>query len=224
MTTMPSRAPSVAAASLWRARCVLPATTLLAAGLLLSCGDGALAQAKDPPPVPFSKSQLKGQTKEPAAKAGAQPQGKAPMPAPEQMAILIQTAVVALSQANLTGNFTVLHAMGAPGFQQSNPPTKLAEIFKNLREQNIDLTPVILFSPVLAREPAINEQGMLHLVGYYKTAPQQVNFELLFQPVAGQWRLFGISVRTVPAPSAAAQPPAGSPPAASAPDHGKKTK
>ena len=139
----------------------------------------------------------------------------------------MQTAVVALSQANLTGNFTVLHALGAPGFQQSNPPAKLAEIFKNLREKNIDLTPVILFSPVLAREPVINEQGMLHLVGFYKTAPQQVNFELLFQPVGGQWRLFGISVHTVPAPTAAAQPPAGrppagSPPAAGAPDPGKK--
>src|ERR1700694_5457983 len=47
------------------------------------------------------------------------------MPPPEQMAMLIQTSVVALSQANLTGNFTVLHALGAPGFQQANPPTKL---------------------------------------------------------------------------------------------------
>ena len=110
--------------------------------------------------------------------------------------MLIQTAVVALSQANLTGNFSVLHALGAPGFQQSNSPAKLAEVFKSLREQNIDLTPVILFSPVLLREPVINEQGMLHLVGYYKTAPQQVNFEVLFQPVQGQWRLFGLSVRT----------------------------
>ena len=129
---------------------------------------------------------------------------KPPLPPPEQMAMMIQTSVVALSQANLTGNFTVLHALGAPGFQQSNPPAKLAEIFKNLREQNIDLTPVILFSPVLLREPAINEQGMLHLVGYYKTAPQQVHFELLFQPVSGQWRLFGISVRTLPANQPAA--------------------
>ncbi len=129
--------------------------------------------------------------------------------------MMIQTSVVALSQANLTGNFSVLHALGAPSFQKANTPAKLAEIFKNLRQQNIDLTPVILFSPILLREPVINAQGMLHLVGYYKTAPQQVHFELLFQPVSGQWRLFGISVRTQPA-----NPPA----AASAADQAKKTK
>jgi uncharacterized caspase-like protein len=141
-----------------------------------------------------------------------------PIPHPEQTAMLIQTAVVALSQANLTGNFNVLHALGAPSFQEANPPVKLAKIFKNLREQNIDLTPVILFSPVLLREPVITEQGMLHLVGYYKTTPQQVNFEVLFQPIQGQWRLFGISVRTTPAATATNQT------SASRPDLGAKKK
>jgi hypothetical protein len=109
----------------------------------------------------------------------------------------------------------VLHALGAPSFQKANTPAKLAEIFKNLRQRNIDLTPIILFSPILLREPVINAQGMLHLVGYYKTTPQQVHFELLFQPVSGQWRLFGISVRTQPA---------NQPAAASAADKGEKTK
>jgi hypothetical protein len=190
----------------------------LAGALLLSALD---ASAQNPPPVSHGKSQLKGQVKE-APPAAQQPQGKAPVPAPEQMAMLIQTAVVALSQANLTGNFSVLHALGAPGFQQSNSPAKLAEVFKGLREQNIDLTPVILFSPVLLREPVINEQGMLHLIGYYKTTPQQVNFEVLFQPVQGQWRLFGLSVRTSPAAAAQAAPAA--PAAAGTTDPGKKTK
>jgi hypothetical protein len=194
--------------------------TAIPAILLLTTGGVALAQTKDPPPVPFSKSQLKGQAKE-KEPAGAQPQAKVPMPPPEQMAMLIQTVVVALSQANLTGNFTVLHALGAPSFQQANPPAKLAELFKNLREQKIDLTPVILFSPVLGREPVINEQGMLHLVGYYKTAPQQVQFELLFQPVAGQWRVFGISVHTAPAAAVANQP---TPAPGGAADASKKTK
>ena len=220
---MPARLPAVETTPSRRWAYAWPAAAL-AAALLVSAGGETLAQTKDPPPIPHGKSQLKGQAKD-KDKAAAQPQAKTPIPPPEQMAMLIQTSVVALSQANLTGNYTVLHALGAPSFQQANPPAKLAEIFKKLREQNIDLTPVILFSPVLLREPVINEQGMLHLVGYYKTAPQQVNFEVLFQPVAGQWRLFGISVRTVPAPAATAQPPAGSPPAAaSTTDPSKKTK
>jgi hypothetical protein len=187
------------------------AATLSAAVLLGTAGEG-LAQKKDPAPIPHGKSQLKGKDAAPAAKEQAKP----PVPAPEQLAMMIQTSVVALSQANLTGNFTVLHALGAPSFQQANPPQKLAEIFKNFREQNIDLTPIILFSPVLLREPVINDKGMLHLVGYYKTQPQQVHFELLFQPIAGQWRLLGLSVRAQPAAAAANQPAA-----ASAPDKSK---
>jgi hypothetical protein len=182
--------------------------TLASALLLFAAGHAAYAQKKkDPPRIPHSKSQLKTKDKEPAAEPA---QAKPRLPPPEQMAMMIQTSVVALSQANLTGNFTVLHALGAPSFQKANTPAKLFEIFKDLRDRNIDLTPVILFSPVLLREPAINEQGMLHLVGYYKTSPQQVHFELLFQPVGGQWRLFGISVRTQPAsqPAAAANQPA----------------
>jgi hypothetical protein len=55
---------------------------------------------------------------------------------------------------------------------------------------------------------------MLRLTGFFPTRPQQINFDLLFQNVAGQWRLFGISVAT---PQVAAQPaaaPAPSPPPA----------
>jgi hypothetical protein len=191
----------------------------LATAVLALAATGALAQARDPPPIRYGNPQLKGQVKE-APPAAQQPEVK--VPPPEQMAILIQTAVVALSQASVTGNFSVLHALGSPSFQQSNPPAKLAEIFKDLREQNIDLTPVILFSPMLLREPVITDQGMLHLVGYYKTTPQQVNFEVLLQPVQNRWRLFGLSVQTSPAPAAQAAP--APPAAASTTDLSKKAK
>jgi hypothetical protein len=77
-----------------------------AMGLLLLVGGGASAQAP---------------------KAGeAKAETKLSVPPPEQLAILIQTAVVAASQANLTGNYSVLHALAAPGFQKANPPEKLA--------------------------------------------------------------------------------------------------
>jgi hypothetical protein len=44
---------------------------------------------------------------------------------------------------------------------------------------------------------------MLRLTGFFPTRPLQINFDLLFQNVGGQWRLFGISVAT---PQVAAQP------------------
>lgn len=133
---------------------------------------------------------------------------KPALPDPNTLAILIQTAVVAASQANRTGNYTVLHALGSPDFQKANPPEKLAQIFAEWRTKQIDTTPVIIFSPVLKSQPAMTEQGMLRLTGYYKTQPQQVHFDLLFQPVANQWRLFGIAMSTQPAQPEAAQAPA----------------
>jgi hypothetical protein len=49
------------------------------------------------------------------------------------------------------------------------------------------------------------------LTGYFPTRPQQINFDLIFQTVAGQWRLFGISIATPEAPPS--QPQAAAPPA-----------
>jgi hypothetical protein len=58
----------------------------------------------------------------------------------------------------------------------------------------------------------------MRMAGFFPSVPQQVNFELLFAPVEGQWRLFGLSVNLgqaapvapspAPPPAAAKQPPA----------------
>jgi hypothetical protein len=153
---------------------------------------------------------------EPKAGAATKPGGdaadKPAMPSAPQLAILVQTAVVALSQANLTNNYTVLYALAAPDFQQNNTPEKLAQVFANVRK--IDLTPVILYSPQLSRPPVIDDKGMLRLTGFYKTAPQQVLFDILYQPVEGRWRLYGISVGTQAAQPAQAAPVAAAPGAA----------
>jgi hypothetical protein len=169
----------------------------VAALLVSAAGGQALAQSASPPSKP--KEPPKTQAKPgPKPQAPAKPQ----MPDHNKLAILVQTAVVALSQANLTGNYSVLHALAAPGFQKDNPPAKLAEIFADLRAKGIDITPVIIYSPILVRQPVIDDNGMLRLTGYYDTAPQRVLFDLLFQYVGDQWRLFGIALRTVPAPLA----------------------
>jgi hypothetical protein len=53
-----------------------------------------------------------------------------------------------------------------------------------------------VIDPKLARAAFVNDQGMLRITGFFLTKPEQVNFDLAFQPVDGQWRLFGISVKT----------------------------
>lgn len=123
-----------------------------------------------------------------------------PMPSDDVLLMLLYSAVIGLNQANATGNYSVFREMGAPAFQQLNSPEKLAQVFAQLRDQKLDLTPVLLYQPKLLRRPEINAQGMIRITGFFPTSPERVNFELIFQPVQMRWRLFGIAINTSPAP------------------------
>src|SRR6266496_1426126 len=139
-----------------------------------------------------------------------QPAQAAPKPAQidrNGTLILIRTALIALDQGNKTGNYTVLRDLGAPGFQ-TNTAARLAEIFAAQRRDNIDLSGVTVLDPQLTILPQIESNGMLRMAGFFPSVPAQVNFELIFAPVSGQWRLFGISVNIGQSAPAAPNPAA----------------
>jgi hypothetical protein len=125
--------------------------------------------------------------------------------------ILVRSTLLALDHANKTGNYTVLRDIGAPGFQ-SNSAARLGEIFAKLRNDNLDLSGVAVIDPQLNLLPQIETNGLMHMAGFFPSVPTQVNFDLSFAPVNGQWRLFGISVSIGQSGPVAPEPP--SPPAA----------
>ncbi|WP_244562066.1 hypothetical protein [Bradyrhizobium lablabi] len=134
-----------------------------------------------------------------------------PAPKPAQIdrngvLILIRSALLALDQANKTGNYTVLRDLGAPGFQV-NTSARLAEIFAKQRNDNLDLSGVAVIDPQLSLLPQIEPNGLMRMVGFFPSVPSQVNFELTFAPVNGQWRLFGISVALGQSGPVAPEPP-----------------
>jgi hypothetical protein len=53
----------------------------------------------------------------------------------------------------------------------------------------------------------IEANGLMHVAGFFPSVPTQVNFDLSFAPVNGQWRLFGISVSIGQSAPAAPTPP-----------------
>ncbi|WP_409564288.1 hypothetical protein [Methylobacterium sp. J-076] len=128
------------------------------------------------------------------------------------MLILIRSILLALHQANETGNYTVLRDLAAPGFRDANTAARIGEIFASQRAQKLDLSGVAVLDPQLTLLPQIEANSLLHMAGFFPSVPSQVNFELLFAPVEGRWRLFGISVNvgssTPVAPSPPQQPPA----------------
>ena len=132
--------------------------------------------------------------------------------------ILIRSTLLALDQANKTGNYTVLRDLGAPAFH-INSDARLAEIFAAQRHDKLDLSGVAVLDPQLSILPEIGANGVMRMAGFFPSVPTQVNFELAFAPVEGQWRLFGVSVGlgssapAAPSPPAATSKPVPKPPA-----------
>jgi hypothetical protein len=149
--------------------------------------------------IATTRSRVETQTPAPAAS----PKTATPVSV-EQALYLIRSTLLTLNDANRSGNYTVLRDLAALGFQAKNSAADLALIFADLRRRNFDLFAVALIAPQLSAPPALNPQGMLQLSGVFPTRPLQIKFDLLFENVQGQWRLFGISVATPQAPQAAA--------------------
>ena len=186
----------------------------LTAGIIvvIALAAGALVMTR----LPDAEAQAPKQ-QPPAQKQQQQPQ--APKPAQidrNGVLILIRETLLALDQANKTGNYTVLRDLGSPDFQ-ANTAARLAEIFAQQRRDNVDLSGVAVIEPQLTLLPQIEANGMMHMAGFFPSVPTQVNFELGYAPVGGRWRLFGLSVSFGQAAPAAPQPPAPATPQAAAP-------
>lgn len=154
------------------------------------------------------------ETPPPAAKPGPQTAvDAAAIPDEYKLNMLIRTTLIALSQANQTGNYSVLRDLGTPQFQAMNTDARLVEIFAGLRQRNLDLSPVVFFDPKLIRPPALQANGVLRMTGFIDSKPERVLFDMGFQSVQGQWRLAAIVVDMKPAPPAPAQPNTAQPPA-----------
>ena len=180
---------------------------LLAMALAVSAAAGLTAQPA-PSGRPFSErwqevlpAHAAQNVAPPAQRSPANSQDKLPVSL-EQALYLIRSTLLTLNDANRSGNYTVLHDLAAPSFQAKNSPADLAQIFTDLRNRHFDLFAVALAAPQLSAPPHLEGGGMLRLSGEFPTRPLQINFDLLFENVGGQWRLFGISVQTPQAPPA----------------------
>jgi hypothetical protein len=143
-------------------------------------------------------------TAPPVMIAPAAPRGLS-LPDPFRLDMLIRSTLIALNQANDTGNYTVFRDLSSGSFQSANSAADLGELFGNLRRQRIDLMPIIFVAPKPTQPPQIDNRGLLRLVGYFPTRPLQVNFDLAYQLAGAEWKLYAISVAPVPAEPAVAQ-------------------
>jgi hypothetical protein len=123
--------------------------------------------------------------------------------------VLVKTSLLTFNDANVTGNYDVLHAKLAKPFRDRFSPADLKQSFESFAGRHIDL---IAAKPIVRTGQAGIKDGRLMLRGYFDTAPNRLTYELDFVVSEGEWKLISLHIRARP-PSTSdptgAGPPAG---------------
>ena len=125
--------------------------------------------------------------------------------------MLIRNTITLINHGNLSGNYTVVRDLASEDFRRRNSAAELAATFANIRQQKLDLSPILVIDPQLAEPPREIAPGRLQMIGQFPTRPQAVQFALVFQRVAAGWMIDEISLRVAPAEIRAPPPPAAGP-------------
>jgi hypothetical protein len=115
------------------------------------------------------------------------------LPMPQFQELLIKGALLTLNDADITGNYAVLHAKLSKPFRDEFSPEKLKDTFKALVDQKADWF-MIAGMPPVSSEAVIDDKGVLRLRGYFDTKPSRLNYDLKFFPSEGQWKPYGMNV------------------------------
>ncbi len=115
-----------------------------------------------------------------------------------QISSLIRNTIVAVDQANKTGNYTVLRDLGSLSFHNLRSAANLAEIFRPLRQARIDMSGTVLHDPKMSEEPKLTTGGVLQLKGWFPTRPDNITFDLTYRFEDDAWRIMSISIGLQP--------------------------
>lgn len=130
------------------------------------------------------------------AAASAQAQNK--VPGERALEALVKSSLLSFNDANITNNYTVLHAKLSQPFRVKYPPEKLAETFKVFRDKNIDFDIIAALQPVYDPAPKVDDDGKLLVEGYFAPEHARVVFELDYIPSDGEWKLIRLNVKVNP--------------------------
>ena len=123
------------------------------------------------------------------------------VPGERPLEALVKVTLLSFNDANVTGNYTVFHAKLSKPFRQQFQPEKLAEIFKDFVDRQIDFDIIAAYKPVYDPPPAVDKDGKLLVKGWFPTEPARVVYDLEFIPSDGEWKLISINVKTERAPT-----------------------
>jgi hypothetical protein len=115
----------------------------------------------------------------------------------DRMAILVKSTIMAIQQANQTGNYSVLRDLGTPAFRDRFDQARLTAIFARLRNSQVDLSAILMMPPKLSKEPQLTPSNELRLLGEFSTQALQIRYALAFVWTGDRWRLEGLAIDTL---------------------------
>jgi hypothetical protein len=109
--------------------------------------------------------------------------------------VLVKSTLLTFNDANVTGNYTVLHAKLSKPFRDKFSPERLKEVFKVFHEKRIDFDLIAAKPPIASKPATVNDSGVLMLHGHFDTTPSRVHYELDFIMSDGEWKPIRINVQ-----------------------------
>jgi len=116
------------------------------------------------------------------------------IPSAMDQEVLIKVSLLTLNDANVTGNYSVLHAKLSKPFREQFSADKLKQSFKDFANKKIDWEAVAAMSPIPTKESQIDERGALVLRGYFDAGSKHVVYALDFIPSEGEWKPIKLNV------------------------------
>ena len=127
-----------------------------------------------------------------AAEAAAPPAVTAPDAGTQRE--LIAGTLQALADSINGQDFSILHSHAASRFQSAASPERLAEVFDEFVQQEVDLSVLQSLQPEIEKS-AVGADAILHLGGYYDTQPSRTHFDLQYEREGDAWKLIEIDVQ-----------------------------
>ena len=121
------------------------------------------------------------------------PASAASFPSDDEQEILIRTTLMTFNDANMTGNYSVLHAKGSKEVQAQLSIEKLFETFKPFRTNQLFFEDIIYEDYDSYEDAKLDDEGALVLAGVFKTDSIRVKYRLRFVKNDAAWKWLGIN-------------------------------
>jgi hypothetical protein len=120
------------------------------------------------------------------------------VPSEKELKALALDSLLSFNDAIQTKSFEKFHNKIAKLWQKEVTPDKLLQIFQAFIDKEVDISSIAKLTPIFAKVPAVNDDGLLVLQGSYPTKPSKVTFELKYVYEDENWKLAGINVQVKP--------------------------